>query len=917
MCCICTTGAGSCRTPKSAQNVGKPQGNPIDVNISVLFSSHTYDFIVDNSEFKLLETNDYTSTYGRFATYLVYPNTDPDKAPKTAPQIHMPIFIDVASEEYGVAAGVCSCERMLGFLSRAVSAIKDYLYQKHLEGKHGTVHFYLGAYDPLEALMFSLADLLGKPNTRKEYKDFVAIVNRQCWFAVLSGWMKKLHWTPKVEAACVYLGKDDIVEQESQVSKNRKRIKKINKILDEMHSEQYFYRGGTFTTSHEKIDEWKKKYRTVKPFKIGGNRITKKYEGYTILRSKKYVDSGHWYIPNPWYWDYRIGNVPEIDGTPSYKEYNKEKDKWVDAPPRSDETEFIASPFEGLLYSYEQLALYMNEMEAADPAPKMWGIKNPPRPIGKTPKQQMDEYIAELEREKAEWERNTYNPEKAAYTDALKQIDERENESTDSYKIWKRKKDEDEAISNEWDANKDKIEFHGQIVSRAELVARDKKLENIKKQKQAAIDKAYDQKFWTTVLEFVVVFQMLLAIASFGVGSIGVGVALAAVDAGIEIFKANIEVKYFDKNWTDGEMWSHWVSIALDGVTMILSAPRIFCAKPPKMNIPKAPKVAKETPPAIVKPNNAPNKFTAQSYITTPTYNLKASPKPKLEPVPVPEYKPMTAAKYTHQGKESTVVGVSHTKVEAANLGKKADKANAKNGANTMEVNWENETGGQYMYVATKNKNGKISVEHMSAKDFKQRTGIDPSELDKTTKAKKAHQTAINRNKEIEAQNAASNAAPQSDILTQLNENSVSTAERSGNSTLAELTTEPPARPKVEVTKTEKAAATKERSSLLQRAHEYGSMVMDNLKKDKSDFVTGAFVKKMEGVTDRATFVWTIYGIGSNAEGLMGHSIGWSIVNVSETHSLNNFYQSDYYDSIENLERKELPEQNVIAYLPK
>ena len=72
-----------------------------------------------------------------------------------------------------------------------------------------------------------------------------------------------------------------------------------------------------------------------------------------------------------------------------------------------------------------------------------------------------------------------------------------------------------------------------------------------------------------------------------------------------------------------------------------------------------------------------------------------------------------------------------------------------------------------------------------------------------------------------------------------------------------------------------------------------------------------------DNVADSATFVWTLYGIGSNAQGLMGNSIGWSIVNISETHDIRNSDESAFFASIQNLERKELPEQNVIAYLPK
>lgn len=894
MCCICTTGAGACRTPQSAQNVGKPTKPATDLHISLLFSPFTYDYLVENSEFKELKTVGDKTTYGRFATYITYPDANKHKPIEKVPDIDLPILIDVATEDYSVAACIISYNRMLGVLSRAISTIKDYVYKKYLEGGQGTVHFYFGAYDPLEPVLFALADLLGQKNPRKEYQDFVDSVKKNCWFATLQGWMKKLHWTPMVESTVVFLGKVECVEQDSEATINRKRRDDIDKIMDEMHSEQYFHDANKtinpFDTSEEYIEKWKKKYRIVEK----NSKTYRVYDGYTIIRKK--VEDGLL----SWHWDFRKGNIPK-GGKPNYPE----------GAPTDDDVEFIAYPLEGRLCTYSDFREWRNELDRADPTPKMWGPNNPPKAPSKSPAQQMDEYIERLENEKAEWMRNTYNPQLKAYNDAINDIDNRNNKNSNEYKVWKRKKDEDESISNEWDVNINKTEFRGKQVSRSELVARKEKLEAEERKKQEAIDNAKSQKWWLTAFEFLAVFQMILGIASFGVGaSIGWTIALAAADIALEITKMVVECTVFNQEFTLSNMWQHWVSIALDGLTIAFSVAKLI-PKSVKMAIPpNEVNAASKSKPKILR-QDAPT-FSYSNYKAVPNSKPTSMPPPKQELVPVPEYKPMTAAKYTHQGKEATVLGVSHNKNEALNLGKKADRANNK-GANTMEVNWENETGGQYMYVATKNKNGKMSVEHMSAKEFKQRTGIDPSELNKNTKAKKARQAAIDQNIQIEQQNAAAAAQAQNkDALASLRDNAVTTAEEVGDTSLKDMA----APPKQQVTSGEKSAAKGERQGLLKDIESIKENSLGNIGQKDKKLTSGVFKKHFKKSVEDASFVWTVYGVSSNLTALNSNTTGWSLVNVNAIYGLKTT-QSDFFEGLQKLEKKDLPEQNVVAYLPK
>ena len=245
------------------KNPVKPTKNA-ELVISVLFSPFTYDFLKEQSLWHIVnEKNDKFYYNRRFLTTLKYtvkigkikpaPNevtlenvsvnklygkainggVEANKA--QIAKFHKVIFIDCTKKDKDGNL-LLTWEIVTGYLSYAISEVKDYLFRQHKYGYHGKVKFVVSAYHPLEPLPEAFCNAAGVPIQidLQGFSGFTSSVLQKTWFKNFKQWLKKHEWTPEEPECAIFDGQYYGGAERKSSSIALDRIRKIQNVINNM-----------------------------------------------------------------------------------------------------------------------------------------------------------------------------------------------------------------------------------------------------------------------------------------------------------------------------------------------------------------------------------------------------------------------------------------------------------------------------------------------------------------------------------------------------------------------------------------------------------------------------------------------------------------------------------------------------------
>lgn len=609
-----------------------PQGDPKDVTVAFLFSPFSYDLLKDYSSWKWMnayQTQYNHYEYGRFISLLEWDSkngfsnaslpvdfkdvpasdeiSDRKKIIEQNP-LDMTLFVDCSSEKFNSIDGEASLKEvnkvtkenkgwddLAGYLSMALSELKDHLFRLHKKGHNGYVHFEVAAYQPLSPLLFALLDIAGiRIKECAEHDDFISYLKGQNWFANFKPWMEKYEWEMDLKQASLFQGYFYGVTQETESSINSRYAKECQKGLRKLYDFDKKLHGGL---SHGDL-EWDRE--DCKKWKESGE--------FTIAE----LDDGDWPV-HP----HRFGGDQENMSSVLGVSY------WSQEEP-------VVKVFDQY-WTEKQLKKVRDRFMrrvGGDGAPE-WSLKfNKFTQRGEIKVDQKSYQgkvtSKDLKKELDDWKQYTYDPQMAENKAVLNEFDKRENDAIEK-EVWKRKSMEDEGASDKWNVDKNLVVYHGKSVRREVFEAKVNKLNQEFAQRLEAIENAENLEtleVWLTVLS---VLQIVCGIITLGTSSLFAGVLFAVIDAGFEVGKAALQFHY-DKNYTMGKaLYEHSLGVIMDVASCVLFIPALFRIRKVKASQ-KLADNAHSIPSPTQAPPPAPEPPKLQQNTRTYSYTTEATP---------------------------------------------------------------------------------------------------------------------------------------------------------------------------------------------------------------------------------------------------------------------------------------------------
>lgn len=235
------------RNPKKATN-------STEVTISVVFSMYSYDFMKSHTGWESANFDTYNQKYvfRRFVSELRWSSKskvihDPNEITwENIPENNVEVQYSNLQSDYFTHYIFIDCssifkenkceidwDNMTGYLSFAISEVKDSLFRAHLHNYYGTVNFVVTGYHPLQPITEAFCALVGHPVKDPEYdfSGFIQTMKKDCWFGNFSDWLKKYDWTPQLAECAVFNGDFYGGSEETEFYRASKEIKKIDKEL--------------------------------------------------------------------------------------------------------------------------------------------------------------------------------------------------------------------------------------------------------------------------------------------------------------------------------------------------------------------------------------------------------------------------------------------------------------------------------------------------------------------------------------------------------------------------------------------------------------------------------------------------------------------------------------------------------------
>lgn len=627
--CGVTTGSSSCQDYQERKMI-TPMAEPSTVSVFILFSPYSYEYLKANTIwFAAPDESHYNYSYERLISVVKWTkNGKIEAAPTEVKKENVPasqkpdftipkcdkfIMVDCSSslevpvnpedeentEKKRVKAVNLNWFTATGFLSFAISEVKDYLFRIHKDGANGTVKFTVAGYHPLDPLVMAFCDLVGLPIDNYWF-DFSGVINRikkVPWFSHLEEWLKKYSWTPALEDCAIFEGSEYGGHERTEYSIAMDRVKKIERAKRKMEPYIDFGMYGEISCSDDKMIEWKdnggattdEKYKGTgfRPvYHFDNSRYGWDHDGVGLETTEvwgrdeqplvfltysmydvKILNGARWklcrtsnndpttYIPLD-----LVRNIPEEKMKELVKDLEDGKDDIDDDDKKINEGI-------GDFYTYKQLEKEEQELldlAKKDPMGPKWWISAAPDPsknakIG-TPSPLTNQIDggdwAKMMAEEKKKELAAMDEKNSAKLDEYDEkvfiIDQRENRDSREYEIWERRHVEDEDVSDEWNYDETTIEYHGKLVNRQYFVDRADAMLQQRNELLSQIEKLEDYASLVTALKFLSAIQFALGFVSFGATSIPAALTLLAIDTCLELTKMGFEL-YYNDDYTLGQ----------------------------------------------------------------------------------------------------------------------------------------------------------------------------------------------------------------------------------------------------------------------------------------------------------------------------------------------------------------------------
>ena len=448
---------------------------------------------------------------------------------------------------------------LVGYLSLAISEVKDHLYRLSKQGYYGKVNFVVAAYEPVHPLMYTFLDLAGiGVNRCSSVSYFTDFIKQDAWFGGFESWMKdKLKWTPVLKEAALYKGYFYGISQETEHKKNKDRAAVLTKELKRMDdlAEKHLGEGITVHTNH------------------AGNEIILSKWGES--QCEKWKNLGEHTT------DYnKFGQLESIYGKGESADWSlfsvgiAGQQGWMEGYDHATPAEMPIGKVEGRWMTVKQMLVERDKCwdKAAETA------KTPMYFIGKRASRRLvdnappyEPSSEEMQEEFDRWEQMSYNPQVAENKSWIQKMDDRD--SGTEHEIWKRKQVEDEGVSDKWSAGKDDILYNGRVVKRSYF---EEEIAKLKKEYDARKDAITDKKKreeMEIVLKILAGVQVVCAIASFGAATPLTAAIFIAIDVGLTVGKVAVKFHY-DKSYTMAKAAKdHLLDVLMDVFAGVLLVP--------------------------------------------------------------------------------------------------------------------------------------------------------------------------------------------------------------------------------------------------------------------------------------------------------------------------------------------------------
>ena len=159
--------------------------------------------------------------------------SSPVESDGTPEDISSSIFIDCSKKD---EKGNLALSAWAGYLSYAISEVKDFLFRLHKNGYWGKVRFIVIAYHPLDPLAEAFCNVAGLPVQRTDvnYSGFTDSALRVNWFKNFKKWLEKYEWTPELEECAFFDGRFYGGSERTDYSIAMERIQKVQNVMDRM-----------------------------------------------------------------------------------------------------------------------------------------------------------------------------------------------------------------------------------------------------------------------------------------------------------------------------------------------------------------------------------------------------------------------------------------------------------------------------------------------------------------------------------------------------------------------------------------------------------------------------------------------------------------------------------------------------------
>ena len=552
--------------------------NKVTVNISVFFSSYSYGFLKKhfNWDYKPAEGLSHVEIF-RFINRIRWSTkiTDLQNYPQKISLDEVPamnfgsakndfqlqsvnklIFVDCTKKKDGKNVVELSWESMTGYLSFAVSEVKDLLFRMRKRGDYyGDVNFVIAGYDPLEPLVQAFCSVVTNQvikNTGADYVPFTQTVKQEPWFANVSKWFEKYDWTPHLEECAMFQGMFYGANRESVSSK----AMKIKKMFDEQWRLMrpywvYHPQFGWITTWSDDtwMVEWKEK-------------------GYAS------TDRGAKRENRPIY-RFNVA-VPKEYGPNTYKNERVIGTGFTNAFLHTPGDEEPLAYINGDYYTFAETQAVMNEcdkmMTGDRMGPKAWIGPAPRRGQALKTEQMLNMQADAMQEDLDEWVTKVHDPQIKEYEQQIEYIDQRHSDNGKydpiEEEIWERKNVEDEAVSDRWSAGIDDIEYQGKTVDRAYFEKEIEALKKERKERERQIQKLRDNAALIQWLKIVGCIQLFCGFISLGATASAAVTTLFWIDVACTVAKMAFKVAY-KENYTLGDAISdHFIDFLNIGISM-------------------------------------------------------------------------------------------------------------------------------------------------------------------------------------------------------------------------------------------------------------------------------------------------------------------------------------------------------------